>query len=462
MSKLKPYNNYKAVQYDYISQLPEGWLLLPNIAIFRERIERGFDNEELLSVTIGKGVIRQSDIDIKKDSSNEDKSKYKLIKVGDIAYNRMRMWQGALGYSVYQGITSPAYVVLKPKMEINQRFFHYMFRTGFYTNYSKRFSYGIVDDQLSLRYVDFKRMYSIVPPLVTQNAIVTYLDRKTQQIQEFIAKKERLIELLEEEKQSIINKSVIQGIDKNIKFKETYLGHIPEHWEIKRLGTLGRFYKGGNISREELTTLFVSDDDVSAILYGDIYTKYNIEVTTVINKVSKKTAAKSIKLNKGDLLFTGSGETKEDIGKCVLFNSDLETFAGGDVIIFKQKHVDGLFLSYSQNSNLAKYQRYLSAKGEIIIHTYGSLLRNIYMPFPPNTEEQKQIASYIKNECLKIDNAIFKAQSEIEKAKEYQESLITQMVTGQLKVPEKANANLGQNIELGMVAESNGVYHSKH
>ena len=206
--------------------------------------------------------------------------------------------------------------------------------------------------------------------------------------------------------------------------------------------------------------MFVSDDDVSAILYGDIYTKYNIEVTTVINKVSKITAIKSVKLNKGDLLFTGSGETKEDIGKCVLFNSDLETFAGGDVIIFKQRHVDGLFLSYSQNSNLAKYQRYLSSKGEIIIHTYGSLLRNVYMPFPPSIEEQKQIATYIKNECLKIDNAIFKANSEIEKAKEYQESLITQIVTGQLKVPE--NVNLEQSIELGMVAESNGVYHSKH
>jgi len=80
---------------------------------------------------IGKGVIKQTEVDIKKDSSNEDKSKYKLIKVGDIAYNRMRMWQGALGYSNYQGITSPAYVVLRPKMKINPRFFHFMFRTNF-------------------------------------------------------------------------------------------------------------------------------------------------------------------------------------------------------------------------------------------------------------------------------------------------------------------------------------------
>lgn len=460
MRKLKPYPTYYPVKYDYVSQLPEGWKLLPNIAIFQERIERGHENEELLSVTIGKGVIRQSENDIKKDSSNEDKSKYKLIKIGDIAYNRMRMWQGALGHSDYQGITSPAYVVLKPKMEMNQRFFHYMFRTPFYTNYSKRFSYGIVDDQLSLRYVDFKRMYSIVPPLETQNTIVHYLNRKTQQIQEFIAKKERLIELLEEERQSVIDRSVIQGIDENVRFKETEFGFIPEHWEIKRLGTLGRFYKGGNISRDELTTFFSTDDDVSAILYGDIYTKYSIEVTRVVNKISKKTSIKSVKLTKGDLLFTGSGETKEDIGKCVLFNSHEEAFAGGDVIIFKQKQLDSLFLSYSQNSSLAKYQRYLSAKGEIIIHTYGSLLRNIYIPTPPNIEEQNQIATYLKNENIKIDSAILKANLEIEKAKEYQESIITQVVTGQLKVTESENASIKQNAKLGIMAEQNTKYYS--
>jgi len=143
MATLQPYKKYNPVAYDYATSLPDGWQLLPNIAIFQERIERGYENEELLSVTIGKGIIRQTDVDIKKDSSNEDKSKYKLIKVGDIAYNKMRMWQGALGYSEYQGISSPAYVILKPKMKIKPRYFHYMFRTAFYTNYSKRFSYGI-------------------------------------------------------------------------------------------------------------------------------------------------------------------------------------------------------------------------------------------------------------------------------------------------------------------------------
>src|SRR5689334_4917730 len=116
MPTLQPYNNYNSVAYDYASELPDGWQLLPNIAIFQERIERGYENEELLSVTIGRGVIKQSDLD-KKDSSTLDKSKYLLVYPDDLVYS-MRFRQGASGYSNYKGIVSPACTVLKPRKGI--------------------------------------------------------------------------------------------------------------------------------------------------------------------------------------------------------------------------------------------------------------------------------------------------------------------------------------------------------
>ena len=198
MATLQPYQNYVPVAYDYVSQLPHGWQLLPNIAIFEERIERGHENEELLSVTIGRGVIRQTELD-KKDSSTLDKSKYLLVHPNDLVYS-MRFRQGASGYSQYKGIVSPACTVLKPRkgMKYNQKYFHYMFRTGFYKNYAERYAYGIADGQMPLRYIDFKRMYSIVPPLEVQNQIIAYLDRKTAAIDKFIRNKERLIKVLEE------------------------------------------------------------------------------------------------------------------------------------------------------------------------------------------------------------------------------------------------------------------------
>lgn len=187
--------NFNDIEYDYVKKLPTGWQTLPNIALFKERITRNHSDKELLSVTITNGVVKQTEID-KNDTSNNDKSKYKLVKEKDIVYNKMRMWQGSIGISEYEGIVSPAYIVINPKEEIFPLFFHFQFRCSFYINYSKRFSYGLCDDQLSLRYTDFKRMYSIVPPYEEQvrianilSSIDKYLSIKLQNFQRILGRK---------------------------------------------------------------------------------------------------------------------------------------------------------------------------------------------------------------------------------------------------------------------------------
>jgi len=193
--KLNTFNEYQPIQYDYLNELPHDWNIVPNISLFEERITRNKNDYELLSVTISNGVVRQTEID-KNDTSNSDKSKYKLVKKNDLVYNKMRMWQGSTGISKYTGIVSPAYIVIKPKKGICPLFFHYMFRSSFYVNYSKRFSYGLCDDQLSLRYTDFKRMYSVVPPYETQVKIAQildfvdkYLNQKLEQIQKVLGRR---------------------------------------------------------------------------------------------------------------------------------------------------------------------------------------------------------------------------------------------------------------------------------
>jgi type I restriction enzyme S subunit len=218
--KLNKYKSYYSVKYDYVDQLPEGWQLLPNIAIFEERIERGHENEELLSVTIGRGVIKQNEL-TKKDSSTLDKSKYLLVYPGDLVYS-MRFRQGASGYSNFKGIVSPACTVLKPRksIKINQKFFHYLFRTEFYKNYVERFSYGIADGQIPLRYSDFKRMYSIFPPLEEQDKIVNYLDNRIYSVnkimklgQSLIGKTFKDAGLLQEYKHRLVTDAVTGAID---------------------------------------------------------------------------------------------------------------------------------------------------------------------------------------------------------------------------------------------------------
>lgn len=131
------------------------------------------------------------------------------------------------------------------------------------------------------------------------------------------------------------------------------------------------------------------------------------------------------------MLLTGSGETKIDIGKCIVYLGSEKVFVGGDVIIFKQTSCDSLFLSYSLNSDYSRMQKAISSKGDIIVHTYGSRLKNVILPIPP-VEEQKQIIEHILTETKTIDTAIAKAEREIELIKEYKEAMIAEAVMGKI------------------------------
>lgn len=431
METLQPYKKYNAIAYDYARQLPDGWQLLPNIAVFQERIERGHINEELLSVTIGRGVIRQTDVDIKKDSSNEDKSKYKLIKVGDIAYNKMRMWQGALGYSDYQGISSPAYVILKPKMKINPRYFHYMFRTSFYTNYSKRFSYGIVDDQLSLRYTDFKRMYSIVPPIEVQNSIVSYLDKKNKEIDKFILNKERLIELLEEEKINAFERLTRIGADENTQTKSSgidWLGYINQKWDLRKVSH--SFKKiGSGTTPSSGANEYYANGIFPWVNTGDLNDDILSSVNTSITKKALKDYSTLKQYPKGTLLIAMYGAT---IGKVSIMNIEACTNQACCALV-PYKYFDTEFLFYWFKGN----------RNKIIALSYGGgqpnisqdVIRALRIPCP-KIDEQKQLVKQILFEENRLNLIISKAKQEINSIKEYRESLITDLVTGKSRVPQ--------------------------
>jgi len=425
MATSQSYKKYNAIAYDYATQLPDGWKLLPNIAIFQEHIERGHDKEELLSVTIGKGVIRQTDVDIKKDSSNEDKSKYKLIKIGDIAYNKMRMWQGALGYSDYQGISSPAYVILKPKMKINPRYFHYMFRTSFYTNYSKRYSYGIVDDQLSLRYTDFKRMYSIVPPLEVQNFIVAYLNKKNNEIDKFIRHKERLVELLEGEAERIISNAINKGVNEITETKyidDDWLENIPKHWDFKPLKC---FVRMNQFALKEKTK---PDYEIQYIDIGNVTFKGMVnEPEKMLFKNAPSRARRIVK--PGDTIMSTVRTYLKAIAFFETADENLITSNGFAVLTLK-KNVNPKYLKYLLSSSYFINKVSFWAIGVNYPGINNDRLKAIKIPMPSTLDEQQEILDFIEIETSKIYSAILKAQQEIDSIKEYRESLITDLVTG--------------------------------
>lgn len=141
--------------------------------VFDERSERASGNEELLSVTISNGVIRQIDSE-KRNIASEDKSNYKVVKKGDVPYNSMRMWQGAVGTSDYDGIVSPAYTVLIPKNNCNGKFFMELFKKQPTLEIFKRWSQGLTSDTWNLKYPVLSTIPFMVPSVKEQEKIAEY------------------------------------------------------------------------------------------------------------------------------------------------------------------------------------------------------------------------------------------------------------------------------------------------
>ena len=241
IANFPPYPTYKPSGVDWLGEVPAHWEVLPNRSIFVEVIEQNYADEQMLSVTITRGVIQQQELlkdESKKDSSKLDKSGYKLVLPGDIAYNKMRAWQGAIGISEFRGIVSPAYIVQRPRKGLDPRFLHYLLRTPMFAKEAERWSYGIASDMWSLRPQHFKMIYACVPPLAEQRAIVRYLDHADRCIQRYIEAKEQLIALLQEARQAIIQRAVTRGLDPAVPLKPSgvdWLGDVPAHWEVARL-----------------------------------------------------------------------------------------------------------------------------------------------------------------------------------------------------------------------------------
>lgn len=199
---------------------------------------------------------------------------------------------------------------------------------------------------------------------------------------------------------------------------------IPEQWEIRRLATLGMFSKGNGIKKDEIL-----ECGKPCIRYGEIYTKYDRIVNIPISFISEETSHNCEKILKGDILFTGSGETAEDIGKSLVYMGEEECFAGGDIIILRlKKAVDPVFLSYIMNCHYVVTQKSIIGKGEIIVHIYSKDLKELILVMPP-LSDQNQIVKYLDQKTSIIENLIQQKFKKIELLKEHRTSIINQAVT---------------------------------
>ena len=443
---MNKYQSYKSSGVEWIGEIPKSWdsgkmkYVLSNNdgGVWGTDVE---DGEE------GTLVVRSTEITIdgKWDLSQILKRKLTVIEV-----SKCKLFEGDIVITKSSG--SPQHIgksviVTKDIENLNCCYSNFVQRIRFKNYHSKLYHYilnsEIVREQFKflttsstgLGNLNGTSLNDILLPFIPyqeQLQIVHFLDEKTELIDELISMKKRKINLLKEQRISLINETVTKGLNSNVKMKgsgEEIIGEIPMSWNMYRVSNFGRFFKGSGIKKDEVKT-----EGIPCIRYGEIYTKYERVVYNPLSFIDIETSNNSIQIQKGDILFTGSGETIEDIGKSLLYFGDRNIFVGGDIIVLRPKEgISPLYLSYLMNTSFIKHQKSLMGRGEIIVHIYSKNIKEIKTPLP-SIEEQLQIVEFLDSKTKEIDDLVQLEQKKIDLLKEYRQSLISEVVTGKIKV----------------------------
>ena len=198
IADLKPYPEYKESGLPWLGRVPSGWRVVRNGSLFGQRNETGYASLPILEVSLRTGVrVRNFENSTRKQVMT-DADKYKRAAQGDVAYNMMRMWQGAIGVAPVDGLVSPAYVVARPFPEVEPRFFVALFRTDDYMAEVDNCSRGIVKDRNRLYWDQFKQILSPCPPSAEQRAIARFLNWASGRLERAIRAKKKELTLVSE------------------------------------------------------------------------------------------------------------------------------------------------------------------------------------------------------------------------------------------------------------------------
>lgn len=249
------------------------------------------------------------------------------------------------------------------------------------------------------------------PPLAEQKAIASALsdaDALIESLEELLAKKRK----------------IKQGAMQELLTGHRRLPGFDERWSNVLLSELGKFTKGSGVTREQSRS-----GSLPCIRYGEIYTVHHDHVHDFYSWISSDVAATATRLKNGDLLFAGSGETREEIGKCVAFLSDAEAYAGGDIVILRPEGCDSRFLGYALNTAAVISQKASLGQGDAVVHISATALGSIALRLPEK-EEQTAIATVLAD----MDADIAALEAKLAKARDLKQGMMQQLLTGRIRL----------------------------
>lgn len=437
---LKSYPSYKDSGHDWIGRAPAHWAIEKFRYCFKESPEKIEDEivGQMLSVSGYRGIEIKEYEDENRKRLDQDLIGYRIVRPGQLVVNTMWLNYAGLGVSEHEGHVSPAYRSYWINDDLNKRFIHHLMRSGVYVIGYTKFLTGIRPNSLQMSRDDLMVFPVLVPLLSEQEGIATFLDSETAKLDTLIAKQEKLIELLQENRQAIISHAVTKGLNPVAKMKDSgveWLGEVPEHWEVLNLRYLGFCQNGINIGAEYFGSGY------PFVSYGDVYKNEVLPEDGSGLVQSSENDRNIYSVLNGDIFFTKTSETIDEIGlTSVCINSIRNATFAGFLIRFRPKSnlLDANFSKYYFRNILL---RAFFVK-EMNLVTRASLSQDLLKKLPvtlPPFEEQKKIAEYLDKKTKKIDQLIKNVGLSIELMKERRTVLISAAVTGRIDVREYTN-----------------------
>lgn len=447
---MKPYPNYKDSALKWLGKIPSHWAEKRAKYFLREVDERSTTGEEqLMSVSHKTGVTpRKSNVTMFKAESNIG---HKICRVDDLAINTLWAWMSALGVSRYTGLISPAYGVYRQvnKDNFDSEYLDYLLRTPAYATEYRCKSTGITSSRLRLYPIDFLRIPLIQPPRDEQEKIVRYLKHQDALIRQFIRNRRRLIEVLTEQKQAIINRAVTRGLDPSVKLKPSgvdWLGDVPEHWLQTRLKRVAKL----NPVKSEIGPARESDDGVVFLPMEKVSTSGEVDYS--LRRPVEEVWNNFTYFRRNDVVVAKITPCFEN-GKGACLSEMPTDFGFGTTEFIVLRSTDEILPNYlyaitstSEFRRLGK-ESMTGAAGQQRISP--DFVANFPIILPPKTE-QTQILQFIGSELSDFDKGIEIAASEIKFITSYRQRLIADVVTGRIDASKTETFAQSEETQVGL------------
>jgi len=428
------YNSYKAANSDWLAEVPSHWKLQPGLAVVKENKDKnkGMVEDTVLSLSYGRVIVKPPEK--LTGLVPESFETYQVIRPNDIIIRPTDLQNDhtslRTGIAKNHGIITSAYICLRPDPKHSPSYIHYLLHAYDLLKVFYGMGSGL---RQNLDYRDFKRMELCLATRDEQDRIADFLDQKTAEIDEAIAKKQRLIELLKEQKSILINQTVTKGLNPDVPMRDSgveWIGKVPEHWESKRLKFL--LDVKGRIGFRGYTTDDLVESGDGALTLGashitdDGYLNLSNPVYISWQKYNE---SPEIMVNNEDLLVVQRGSTCGKVG----YVETQEQFItiNPSLVLLKNISTNPKFILYAILA-MRKYIDMLVSSTAIPMLSQEQI-GNFSIPLPPE-REMAEIISYIETAEVSYSQAIHLQKASISTLIEYKATIVADTVTGKIKL----------------------------